>query len=371
MQIGFDAKRAFFNRSGLGNYSRQAIALLSQFYPENDYILYSPKPQQSIPFYSAKNISLKGPRKAIHKYFSSYWRSIALAKQLVDDRIDLFHGLSNELPKNIYKTGIPSVVTIHDLIFLRFPQFYNPIDRMIYSKKFRYAAQQASRVIAISNQTKNDLIEFFNIPDSRIDVVYQGCEQIFQETVSETKRINVLSNYDIPKQFILTVGTIEGRKNLLNIVKAMHKGKIDMPLVAIGMATSYIEKVRNYIEQEKIKNIYFLHNVSSEDLPAFYQQAELFVYLSLFEGFGIPIIESLVSGTPVITSKGGCFSEAGGSSSIYIDPENIDEIASAIKSVIDHAAIRDDMIKNGFAYAQQFKHDVIAKNLMNVYNKVM
>jgi glycosyltransferase involved in cell wall biosynthesis len=371
MQIGFDAKRAFFNRSGLGNYSRHTISLLSQFIPEYDYVLYSPKPQQSIPFYSATNISIKGPGNAFHKYFSSYWRSFALAKQLVNDKIDLFHGLSNELPKNINKTGIPSVVTIHDLIFMRYPQFYNRIDRMIYAKKFKYAAQKASRIIAISIQTKNDLMKFFGIPDSKIDVVYQGCDTIFWNPVAEAERIGVLSKYGISGRYILNVGTIEERKNLLNLVRAIHKGKIDVQLVVIGKPTSYLGKVIAYIEQEKIQNIHILHNVPSEDLPAFYQQAELFVYLSLFEGFGIPVIESLVSKTPVITSKDGCFSEAGGSSSIYVDPYNIDEIADAISSVIDDPSLRDRMTNDGFAYAQFFRKDRIVNNIMEVYKQII
>jgi len=176
--------------------------------------------------------------------------------------------------------------------------------------------------------------------------------------------------YLIPENYILYVGTIEERKNLLNILKALQQDKINYPLVVIGKQTSYYNKVMAYVKFHGMKNIFFLHHVPNEDLPAFYQQAKLFVYPSLFEGFGIPILEALTSKTPVITSCGGCFSEAGGTSSLYVDPENVDELAHAIKKVIEDSNLRDNMIIDGFVHAQQFRLDKIAGEIMAVYQKV-
>lgn len=371
MKIGFDAKRAFFNRSGLGNYSRDTISIMSGFFPMNEYVLYTPKPGKSNFFVNRDNLTISGPRKFWHKQFPSYWRSFGISGQLIEDKIKLYHGLSNELPNNIDKTGVASIVTIHDLIFMRYPLLYNLFDRKIYENKFRYASQKATKIIAVSQQTKEDIVEFFNIPESKIEVVYQGCNPIFWDTISETNKAEILMKYAVPERFILNVGRVEERKNLLNIVKALQKSKLDIPLVVIGKPTKYLEKVKSFAKYNEMQNIFFLHNVPTEDLPAFYQQAELFIYPSLFEGFGIPILEALTSKTPVITSRGGCFAEAGGKSSIYVDPENVDEIASAIRIVVTSSTIRDNMVIDGFIHAQQFRQEKIASNIMEVYEKVV
>jgi glycosyltransferase involved in cell wall biosynthesis len=371
MKIGFDAKRAFFNKSGLGNYSRDTISILSDFFPMNDYILYSPKPSKSLLFNKIPNISIKGPVKFLDKLAPAFWRTYKLSEQIVDDKIQLFHGLSNELPIGIEKTGVPSIVTIHDIIFMRFPQLYKSIDRKIYERKSKYAARRASRVIAVSQQTKEDLIKFFNIAEEKIEVVYQGCHPFFWEKTDDNKKAEIVMKYSIPDKFILYVGTIEERKNLLNILKALQNSKINFPLVVIGRQTGYYNTVTDYIDKYKIKNVYFLHNVPNDDLPAFYQKAIMFIYPSLFEGFGIPILEALTSKTPVITTKGGCFSEAGGKSSLYVDPENVDELGQAISSVLNNETLRNNMIIDGFIHAQQFKRDKIASNILAVYDKVI
>jgi glycosyltransferase involved in cell wall biosynthesis len=371
MRIGFDAKRAFFNRSGLGNYSRDTISILSDYYPMNEYILYSPKPQKSTYFHKATNLCITGPETSTERFFSSHWRSYGLSKQLKRNGIQLYHGLSNEIPKGIESVNVPSVVTIHDIIFMRFPHFYSYFDRIIYENKFRYSSLHANKIIAISEQTKNDLIEFFKTPENKIDVVYQGCNPIFWETVSQNKKEETLMKYLIPEQFILYVGTVEERKNILNVLKAMHKEKIDFPIVIVGKTTPYYSKVKAFVDNNEMKNVHFLHNVPTDDLPALYQLSKLFVYPSLFEGFGIPILEALTSKTPVITSKGGCFAEAGGKSTIYLNPESVDELAEAIKAVINSSRMRDNMVIDGFVHAQQFKQDRIARNIMDVYEKII
>ncbi|HOT13693.1 MAG TPA: glycosyltransferase family 1 protein [Bacteroidales bacterium] len=371
MRIGFDAKRAFFNKSGLGTYSRETISILSDFFPTNEYILYSPRPSKGKIFEKTDNLTVSYPQTFYYRTFSHLWRAYGLSGQLVKEKIDLYHGLSNELPMNIHQYPVKTVVTIHDLIFLRYPKLYGYYDRKNYEKKFRYAAQSANRVIAVSRQTANDLFEFFSIDEKKVDVVYQGCNPQFWQIVSEADKQGTASKYLIPEKFILSVGTIEKRKNILAVIKAMHQHKIFYPLVVVGRPTDYLDEIRNYIEEHNLNNIYFLHDVPIDDLPAFYQMAELFIYPSLFEGFGIPIVEALCSKVPVITSKGGCFAEAGGKSSIYIDPYNIDEIGEAIKSVLNNNALRISMISEGYNHVQQFRLENIAGNIMRTYEKIL
>ena len=371
MRIGFDAKRAFFNFSGLGNYSRNTIAYLGSKYPENEYHLYIPRRKLRIPNGEMSKYTLEYPQSWTGRKLSSFWRSYWLGKRLEKDRIEVYHGLSNEIPFDLPRPKVRSVVTIHDLIFMRYPEWYRPIDRKIYVKKAKHACQEADRIIAISNQTSSDIQEYTGTSPDRIDVVHQGCDPVFYSPVSEDGKKQLKQKYSLPSDYILYVGTIEPRKNLLKIVQALHSGSLDIPLIIIGRATPYIETVREFIGEHGMKNIRFLKDVPNEDLPGIYQLADAFIYPSRFEGFGIPILEALFSRTPVITSSGSCFDEAGGKSSMYIDPDDTDEMIHAIRLVLEDKKRRSEMQEKGYEHAQKFKEEIIADNLMEVYRKVI
>ncbi|MBN1598590.1 MAG: glycosyltransferase family 4 protein [Bacteroidales bacterium] len=370
MKIGFDAKRAFYNKSGLGNYSRDLIKALHLYDPSQQYYLYTPSVKGAISFIHNSDIRIKTPDKNFGKLCQAYWRSFLLTDRLKKDGIDLFHGLSNELPVNIHKKGIKSVVTIHDLIFMRFPQWYSTIDRYIYTRKFRYSGKVAKRVITVSEQTKNDLIEFFQIDENKIKVIYQGCNESFKKKLSGNDHRKIVDLYKLPSQFILYVGTIEERKNLLNIIKSIHLGQINIPLVVVGRPTRYLRKVREFISENKVRNIIFMNQLPVEHLPAIYQLAEIFIYPSVFEGFGIPILEAMTSGIPVVTSTGSCFKEVGGKAAYYIDPYNTDEMICAIKSVLSENDRREEMIKKGYEQAEKFNNSDIAAKVMNAYREI-
>ena len=371
MRIGFDAKRAFFNKSGLGNYSRDTISILTGNYSEHSYFLYTPPGTPTVNFTTGSPVSVCKPMNYVGRKLPFFWRSFMLPNQLKIDRIDLFHGLSNEIPFNIKNSGIKSVITIHDLIFLRFPEWYPFIDRKIYEVKFRKSCRNADRIIAISKQTKKDIIEFFGINADKIDVVYQGCNLAFQEK-ADTEQVSIISKkYSLPDEYLLYVGTVEKRKNLLTIVKALKISNLNIPLIVVGRHTSYKEQVKNYIRNKNIKNIRFIKHVNTSELPVFYQNAKIFIYPSIFEGFGIPIQEALFSKTPVITSKTGCFHEAGGLASIYIDPENAEDLANAILKLLKDAPFRKKVVSEGYTYAQNFTNEKIAKNLIEVYKKIV
>ena len=367
MRIGFDAKRAFFNFSGLGNYSRNTIQYLNQHYPENEYFLYIPRQSSTSAFQVSHGQKLKYPDSFVSKLFPSLWRSYLLPGVLDSDKIQLYHGLSNEIPFGIHKYRIRSVVTIHDLIFLRYPEWYKQTDRLIYKSKTLYSCRNSDRIITISNQTKADIIEFYKINPDKIDVVYQGCDPQFYHESAVSRKEEILKKYNLISGYLLYVGTVEKRKNLLNIVKAIHSGKISTTLVVIGRQTRYADEVKNYISRYQLSNIRFLENVPNQDLPSLYQMASLFIYPSTYEGFGIPILEALYSRIPVITTSGGCFREAGGEYSIYVNPADIEQISDSIKKVTDDKDLRLDMINKGYDHALKFNDKNIALNLMNSY----
>ena len=240
-KIGYDAKRAYQNYTGLGNYSRDLLKNIFSNYPENDYVLYTPKSTSNprLSFLSDhENVETKFPNSSLHKTFKGYWRSINLAKTLENDNIDIFHGLSNEMPRR-RQSNIKYVVTIHDLIFKRYPRNYRSIDRKIHNVKFKYAARNSDLTIAISEQTKKDIVDYYKINPNKIKVLYQSCHDNFRREYPEEVVNHIKEKFQLPDNFILNVGTIETRKNLNAIVQAIPIMKNDLPIVVVGRKTKY------------------------------------------------------------------------------------------------------------------------------------
>lgn len=371
MKIGYDAKRITHNGTGLGNYGRFIIRILAAYYPQNEYHLYSPskgKDRLRNQLKECAKITFHYPETLFYRMFKAIWRSGALVSTLKKDGITLFHGLSNELPYGLRKEQIRTVVTIHDLIFLRYPQFYSVIDRWIYGRKFKAACLQADKIIAISEMTKRDIIRFFHVDEEKIAVVYQGCDASFSRPVTEKQKASVRNTYKLPARFILNVGSIESRKNLLLIVKAMTYLDSDISLVVIGKRTPYTDEVEQYIRENHLSDrIVIKSNVPFTDLPTIYQMASLFVYPSFFEGFGIPIIEAIHSGLPVIAATGSCLEEAGGPGSIYVDPDDEKLLAEKISLVFSSPELTEKMKEEGKAYVKRFSDEAIARDILSVY----
>ena len=367
MKIGFDAKRAFLNRTGLGNYSRWLINALLKYHPENEYLLYTPKVKPGI-FDPPPNTQTKTP---LLKFLTSLWRTNGIIRDLKKDGVQLYHGLSHELPLDINKTGVRSVVTVHDVIFLRFPGYFSWINRTIYKAKLTYACRIADKVIAISQKTKDDLVELLNIDTQKIEVIYQSCDASFKTEQSAEQKKSVKRKYNLPERYLLSVGTIESRKNLLLLVKAL--GQVaDIKLVVVGKPTAFLDEVKAYISQHELTDrVIFLHGVKFNELPAIYQQASCFVYPSRYEGFGIPILEALCSGTPAIGATGSCLEEAGGPDSLYTDPDNEFQLAGLIMQVLGDENLRQNMITKGLAYSRNFDDDKLAAQHAELYKNVL
>lgn len=374
MNIGFDAKRAFQNRTGLGNYSRTLVTSLAAYYPQHHYFLFAPKSKPL--FKPAAGMRTVLPQKPHHRWLKPVWRSRWVVNDLRHHHINIYHGLSAELPFGIHNSGVKSVVTMHDLIFERYPKQYNPIDVYTYRRKAVYACREASRVIAISGQTKADLMEFYRVPEERISVCYQGCDPSFQRqhTADDVKQMK--TKYMLPQDYFLYVGSVIERKNLMGIAQAIRslKGKLDLPLVVLGDGTGYKKEVKEYLRKEGLEQqVIWLnetHKFAFTDLPALYQGALALLYPSMFEGFGIPILEALWSRTPVITSNGSCFAETGGNAALYVDPFQPAAIANAMEQVVADEVLRADMQQKGILHAQLFTLDKCAAAVMNVYENI-
>lgn len=368
MKIGFDGKRAANNTTGLGNYSRSLIFQLANYFPNNEYLVYTSKVKdhpQIQAFFKNAGIQLKLAWKGL------LWRSFGILKQLKSDNISLYHGLSQELPFGISSSGIRSIVTIHDLIYIRFPEYFPFIDRQIYRFKGQYACKHADGVIAISERTRQDLISEFKVPAEKISVIYQSCDDSFKQAFKPPRLAEIKSKYALPDQFILNVGTIEERKNQLLLVQAIPLLPPNYKLILIGKQQAYAKRIHAEIERLGLQErVIFLKDVSFLDLPGIYQLAKVFVYPSLYEGFGIPIIEALYSGIPVIAATGSCLEEAGGPDSLYVQPHDVNGLALAMNNLLDNPALCRELVDKGLKFVQKFDNKVIATQIMAYYKAI-
>ena len=372
MKIGFDAKRLYNNFTGLGNHSRTTIDILTEFYPENEYLLYTPKIKHNsvTDQYTDKDHCRTILPDGMIK--GGLWRTFRLADAARKDSVDIFHGLSNELPTGL---DIPSVVTIHDVAFKTFPNMYHATDRFTYNLKWRHACRKADRIIAISECTKQDIIRFYNVDADRIDVVYQPVNRLFYTDYKGVCPESLASHVNgIP--YILYVGSINSRKNLLGAIKALEllPKDLQIPIVVIGDGREYKQKVLNYIAGHSLQDmvIFSPEKVGLEGLRYLYRNAQMLIYPSFYEGFGLPVVEALLSNCPVVTSNISSLPEAAGPHSLLADPGSIQDISDKMSRILTDSTLRLGIIYRGYEFAkQQFSPDVLAAKLMNIYSQVM
>ncbi len=388
--VAFDGKRAMNNMTGLGNYSRLVVELLAQRLPETELRLYvgrmreNPRLQKIV---GMPNVRFVLPSSRMPQ---ALWRTFGITGQLRDsittgittkgnsqsDEIrmglavpELYHGLSNELPLNIAKAGIPSVVTIHDVIYRRLPDCYNLPDRILYDFKYGRSARAATRVIAVSERTKLDVMEYYGIPEEKIDVVYQGCDPSFLQPVSEERKQELRKRLNLPKKFLVQVGTIESRKNLELSVRALSAISSDIHLVAVGRdRKGYLTKVNAIARESGVSDrLHIIPGLAFSDLPALYHCAEVSLYPSLYEGFGIPVIEAISCGRPVVAATGSCLEEAGGKGAVYVNPDDPRELATTIRTILDSPRLREKLTEEGEKHIARFSREAQTEGILKTY----
>ncbi|MFN0274597.1 MAG: glycosyltransferase family 4 protein [Chitinophagales bacterium] len=371
MRIGFDAKRYFQNATGLGNYSRMLVHSLAKYYPQHEYLLFTPFAKNEFDIEETARVKIIRSKQ---KSWGGLWRSYAINHDLKRSKIDIFHGLSNEIPFQIRKTGVKTVVTIHDLIFKRFPNHYPLIDRNIYDIKSKYACKHADVIIATSQATKKDIIEFYDVNEQKIKVIYQSCDEKFFVTPQPDALRLINKKYNLPAEFILYVGSIIERKNLLNICKAyiQIEEQKRIPCVVIGRGGVYAAKVNTFITQNQLEKYFiFLKGVSNDEIHAFYQQAFAFVYPSKYEGFGIPVLEAMASGCPVITSVVSSMPEVAGDAALLVNPDSTEDISEAIQKLTQNENLRKQYAEIGEIQAQKFTAQTFAGKVVEIYNSIV
>jgi len=383
MIIGYDGKRAFQNKTGLGNYSRSLVSIVASYFAQYRYILFAPKQTSLFDISTAANFSTITPKKPFYKKFPSLWRRAGMVKDIVDAGVNIYHGLSNELPLGIEKTPVKTVVTIHDLIFERFAETYNFDERYVHRWKIKRACKVADAVIAISKQTRDDLVNLYKIAAEKIFICYQSCNPVFEIIKQPEEKALVKKRYQLPDRYFLFVSSITPRKNLEAICQAMIllKDELQIPLVIIGDGKKEKEKVKQLMHQNGLQDrLLFLNElaVSKEkpfetgaDFPAIYQQALALIYPSVFEGFGLPVLEALWSGLPVICSNTSSLPEVAGDAALYFAPQDYALLASHMKAIAGIESLVAELQMKGFEQAKKFTSGQYAQSIMNVYKKVL
>lgn len=376
MLIAFDAKRAVQNATGLGNYSRYVIDILCEHQTGNHYMLYAPNRRENQQLNQlidiSPQLSMRYPQGA-WTHFTAAWRTWGIPADLVIDKVQIYHGLSNELPLSIKKAkGVKTVVTLHDIIFRRLPECYNAIDRITYNYKYSRSCRNADAVVAVSQRTKQDAMELWGIPEEKIHVIYQNCDETFSIRRNDDELHEVKKKYNLPNRYILNVGSIERRKNAMLAVKALPALPQDVDLVIVGRRTSYTSKIEKFASENRISDrVHILSDVPFEDLPAIYQQAEVFAYPSRYEGFGIPILEALASGLPGVAATGSCLEEAGGKGFIYVNPDDAEAMAGALNALLTDKDLRSSMLSAGKQHLASFSEQKQSDQLMALYRSLL
>lgn len=368
MNIGIDARPLIGNKSGIGNYLEQILRVWAKSSKQNDYYLFA-----------HKDFNLPSELRSIGKIVlplkpGTIWVQTAIPYLLDRYNIDLFWGPNYSIPL-IRPKKTKAVITVHDMVSFVYPETL-PAKTVIHNRfGLPMYLHHADYVITESESTKRDILRFLDYPHSRVDITLLGVNQRFFQNISE--RDQILRKHDIDFPYILSVGTIEPRKNLIGVIQAFFrllKGHtVEHRLVVVGANGWKYSAVYELLEShpELKERIYFLGYVPDEDLPALYQGASLFVYPSFYEGFGLPPLEAMASGVPVIASNVSSIPEVVGDAGLLVNPYSIDEMANAIERILTNQELAYTLSKTGLERARTFTWDRTAKQTLSIFEKIM
>ena len=368
MIIGFDGKRLYDNKTGLGNYSRTLLHRLIEFYPNETYrIFVHHKYFDDSPYKYQHFVD----NTVVSDAFSAdLWRFKNVEEDISKQGISIYHGLSNEVPD--LPPTIKKVVTIHDVIFHKLPKTFPFIDRQMYAYKPKKACHVADAIIAVSEQTKQDLIELTKTPEEKIHVVYPTWNREYEHECNYVLKEEYFARYGLPRDFVLYVGAISKRKNFLRLLQAMMLPENqDKHLVAVSNGGDEYGAAEEFIYDKELEGrVFFLKDLPWYELPIIYHMSQGLVYPSMYEGFGLPILEALRCGKPVITSNLSSMPEVGGDACIFIDPTNVEEISAAINFIYYNIDLAKEIKQKALHQIQKFNPEKMTEKMMNVYKSL-
>ncbi len=401
MKIGIDYTSAATQGAGIGRYTRELMRALLALPSDNSYSFFYASPKKiRISEFRIPNSALRVRRLPFHdKWLMRVWQrlQIPIPVELIVGKVDLFHSPDFTLPPTL--PGVPTLLTVHDLSFIRDPDSAWPSLRDFLNKAVPRSVQRATHVLADSQATKADLIELFGTPAEKITVLYSGVEARFGPIGDQVEIDRVCAKYQLPRPFILSLGTLQPRKNYGRLIEAFAQiinaqppstaprahsewseaksknargsTQNDWHLVITGGKGWMYETIFEQVKRSGLEDrVHFPGFVDEADLPTLYSAADLFAYVSLYEGFGLPLLEAMACGTPVIGSNTSSLPEVIGEVGLQVDARDVDDIARALRQMIDQPELRERSIGLGLERAKVFSWDKAARELLTIYDQV-
>lgn len=369
MKIGIDVRTLSYRLGGISQYLRNILKALQHIDTANSYFLYNYNKKWDYSFISSSNFKIRTLRVPHSWYFTTVlWQEIILPLGLLIDGIDIFLGFDFFVPK---KRNRKQIVVIYDTIFLSSPEFtinanYVSMMKQRVIKSIKYS----DKIITISNFSKNEIMKHFKVDENKITVVYPGVDEKYFTFQREEY---IRKKYNLPEKYILFVGELSYRKNIVRLIDAFNiiKDSIKCNLVLVGKLTTSSQEIFHKIKEYQISHrINYLGYIPDDDLPYIYKMADAFIFPSLYEGFGMPLLEAMSSRVPVICSNRTAIPEVGADTVFYIDPENIQDIANKIIYVTKNALEVKNKIDKAYNRAKSFSWYRAAKSILEIINNL-
>lgn len=367
MRIGFDGTPLQYTRSGVGTYVDQLLRHLVPACPEWEYLVYSNKP------FTPNDLTGVQPFAGYFPRSRWVWEQFKLPRIIDESGVDLCHFMNNSAP---WGCRVPYALTIHDASLFLYSQ-YHPKARLLTQRLLMpQVAQRAKAIITVSQASRQELIDVLRLSPEKVHVVHNAVGHHFRPLRDEAMRAQLRQQYRLPPKFILYVGTIEPRKNLRRLLAAFARLQAHQPdyhLVLVGptgwMMDGALE--RETAAADLSGKVHFLGFVPQENLAGIYSLATLFAFPSLHEGFGIPLLEAMACGTPVLTSNRSAMPEVCGTAALLVDPESVEEIADGLNCLLGSDAQREWHIGQGFERVRRFSWAQAARKTAAIYEQIL
>lgn len=373
MRIGIDYTAAVRQRAGIGRYTRGLVGALAKLDQSNEYVLFSAGGDRASQAWPSNFILRALPMQDRHVAWIWQRLRLPLPVELVTGRVDIFHSPDFVLPP-VWKAH--PVLTVHDLSFMRYPECFSTALLTYLTEAVPRSVRRAEFILADSESTRRDLLELLRVPGERLRVIYPGVEARFTAEVGEERIIATLRRYGVRRPYILALGTLQPRKNFVRLIRAFdllrRRHRVPHVLVIGGGKGWLYEPIYETIEELTLHEAVLLPGfVADDDLPALYRAADLFVFPSLYEGFGLPVLEAMGCGTPVVASNASSLPEVAGDAALLVPPEDVEALAEAMWRLLSDDALRNELRNRGFKQVSRFTWERAAENLLAIYAQIV